>query len=431
MNLLIDETYDFLKSKGYTYPPYLHGKEFKGHVPYAGPVFDEAEIKAALESILFGKWLVAGEKVMEFEKAFSREIRCAESVMVNSGSSANLLMLAALKKRFGWTDEDEIIVSVVGFPSTLSAITINNLKPRFVDIELETLNFDLALVEKTINPRTKGIFVSPVLGNPPDMDELVRIAKRHNVMLIGDCCDSLGSKWDGRPLQYYFVASSCSFFPSHHSTALGQGGMVSSNDVELIDIARRMATWGRSCYCRGIQNLSSKGMCGKRFSNWLPSQPDLVVDHKYVYSESNSMNLQPLEIQGAVGLMQMDKLAGFHIKRMANKERIQSYFSRIPGLNDVVKFGKAEVSWFGTPVIADTQKLKMDLVAHLEKNSVQCRNYFSGNTLLHEGYSHLGDWRDYPKANEVLRRVFFVGAWPGYTEDHFSHIESTLKSFTP
>lgn len=429
MNPLIDEVYDFLKSKGYSYPPYLHGKVFNGHVPYSGPVFDETEIKAALESILFSKWLVAGEKVMEFEKVFSKEIGCKESVMVNSGSSANLLMLAALKKRFGWVDTDEIIVSVVGFPSTLSAITINNLKPRFADIEMRTLNFDLEQVEKAINSNTKAIFVSPVLGNPPDMDELVRISNKYGVMLIGDCCDSLGTKWNNKSLQDYFIASSCSFFPAHHLVSYGQGGMVSSNDIELIDIARRMSTWSRACYCRGIQNLSLKGMCGKRFSNWLPSQPDLVVDHKYVYSESNAMNLQPLEIQGAVGLAQIKKISDFHAKRIVNKQRISDFFSKIPGLNDVFKFPKAEVSWFGTPVIADTQKLKMELVAHLEKNSVQCRNYFSGNILLHEGYSHLGDWRDYSNANEVLRRVFFVGAWPGYTEEHFNHIESTLKSF--
>ena len=188
--------------------------------------------------------------------------------MVNSGSSANLIMMASLKKYYGWEDGDEVIVSPVGFPTTIAPIVQNGLTPVFVDIETDTLNFDLIEVEKKITPKTVAVILSPVLGNPPDMDMLVQICKLNGVKLVLDNCDSLGSKWNGKYLNEYACAASCSFYPAHHiSTA--EGGMV-SGPKDLISLARSFAWWGRDCYCVGPANLLACGTCGKRFDKWLP-----------------------------------------------------------------------------------------------------------------------------------------------------------------
>jgi len=201
-------------------PPHMYNSGvFKpGETPifYSGQYWDNRETEAAIDAFLNGKWLTAGEFVNKFENEFSEMFHHKYSLMVNSGSSANLILIAALKKYYGWRDGDEIIVSPAGFPTTVSVIYQNRLEPTFADIEWETLNFDLNEVEKRITDKTVGVFLSPVLGNPPDMDRLVDICNENNIKLIIDCCDSLGSKWDGKYLTEYGVGSSCSFYPAHH-----------------------------------------------------------------------------------------------------------------------------------------------------------------------------------------------------------------------
>lgn len=398
----------------------------KDWVYYSGPVWDDREVATAIESLLTGKWLAAGERVALFEHAFSRRFGFAASLMVNSGSSANLVMLSALKKYFGWHDGDEIVTSAVGFPTTVAPLLQNNLRPVFTDIRMDDLNFDLEQVEGAIGPRTKAILISPVLGNPPDMDELQAIAKRKNVMLILDGCDSLGSKWAGQDLSATSFATSCSFYPAHHITT-GEGGMVSSNDKEYMTVARRFAWWGRDCYCVGSANLLKDGTCRKRFSNWLEGS-DSVIDHKYLFSEVG-YNLKPLDLQGAIGMEQLNKLDMIHEKRRAIKNRIGDFLKehrkdlRVPE-----ELKKAETSWFGIPIVCETKKIKEKLVHHLESNRVQTRNYFAGNILLHPGYQHIDDARKYPNANRVLEQVFFIGCHPAYGEDVLRYIEATLLS---
>jgi CDP-4-dehydro-6-deoxyglucose reductase, E1 len=205
--------------------PYLanKGKNFdssKDTVYYSGPFWDGKEVAAAMESLLQGKWLSSGEKVSQFERRFSKRFGFEESVMVNSGSSANLVMVAALKKYFGWQDGDEIIVSIVGFPTTTSAIVQNGLTPVFVDITWDDLNWDLDQVESAITPKTKAVFSSPVLGNPYDVDKLLEICSSAGIEIISDNCDSLGSKWKSSFLTEFSVAASCSFYPAHHITTM-------------------------------------------------------------------------------------------------------------------------------------------------------------------------------------------------------------------
>ena len=412
--------------------PYIynanHFEPGKTPIYYSGPYWDNREIEAAIDTFLNGKWITSGEKVFMFEKYFSNKFNCKHSFMVNSGSSANLVLMTALKKRFNWADDDEIIVSPVGFATTISVIHQNRLKPVFIDIEWDTLNFDLNQIEDKITPRTKAIFVSPVLGNPPDMDKLIAICEKHGLKLIGDNCDSLGSKWDGKYLNEYYVAFSNSFYPAHHIST-GEGGMVCTNDEELKKLMVSVAWWGRDCYCVGSANLLACGTCGKRFDNWLESY-DGVIDHKYVFSNMG-YNLKPLDLQGAIGSIQLDKFQEIEENRNRSKETISYIFtSNIANIRTPnVASEKSEPCWFGTPFICEEPGLKPKLVQYLEDNKIQTRNYFAGNILMHPGYSFLDDYKKYPEANKVLDKVFFIGAAPHYTEPVFEYIQEVVKKF--
>lgn len=411
--------------------PYIYNsREFtpgKTPIYYSGPYWDNKESEAAIYAFLNGKWITAGENVHKFESSFGKRFNTNYSHMVNSGSSANLILIAALKRRFNWQDDDEIIVSPVGFATTISVIHQSRLKPVFVDIEWDTLNFNVDKIESKITSKTRGIFVSPVLGNPPDMDKLVEICEKHDLKLIGDNCDSLGSKWDGKYLNEYYVAFSNSFYPAHHIST-GEGGMVCTNDAELKKLFVSLSWWGRDCYCVGSANLLACGTCGNRFDKWLENFDD-VIDHKYVFSEMG-YNLKPLDLQGAIGNVQLEKLDEIEERRKIAKSIISDLFLKyIPGLRVPTVLNKADPCWFGTPFVCEASGLKTKLVKHLEANKIQTRNYFAGNILLHPGYSFLDDYRAYPEANKVLSSVFFVGAAPHYNENVFAYIEDVLKSF--
>lgn len=420
---------DFVKGKKIPYI-YNSNDEFtpgKTPIYYSGPYWNDLEINAAIDSLLNGKWLTAGEKTYRFERYFSKKFNVRHSLMVNSGSSANLVLINALKLRYGWNDDDEIIVSPVGFATTISVLHQNRLKPVFVDIEWDTLNFDVDKIETKITNKTKGIFISPVLGNPPDFDKLLAIAEKYDLKLIGDNCDSLGSKWDGKYLNEYYVAFSNSFYPAHHIST-GEGGMVCTNDDETIKIMRSLSWWGRDCYCVGSANLLSCGTCGKRFDKWL----DLYegdIDHKYVFSNMG-YNLKPLDLQGAIGLVQLEKFDEIERNRKISKQTIESLFiENIEGVSSVKSLDKSDVSWFGTPFICKDYNLKSKLVEHLEDNKIQTRNYFAGNILIHPGFQFLDNYLDYPESNKVLDKVFFIGASPHYNQDIFNYIEEVIKKF--
>ena len=410
--------------------PYMANKrEFvagESPVYYSGPYWDNDEIEVILKSFLKGKWLASGEEVNKFEKKFSKKFGKKASLMVNSGSSANLVMIAALKKKFGWQDGDEIIVSCVGFPTTIAPIVQNGLKPGFVDINFTDLNWNVDEIEEKISTKTRGVFSSPVLGNPYNFDTILDICERYKIQLISDNCDSLGTKWDGNYLTDYSISASCSFYPAHH-ICTGEGGMISSNDEELISLARSLSWWGRDCYCVGQQNLLSCGVCGKRFSKWIKKY-DGIIDHKYVYSQMG-YNLKPMDFQGAIGSVQMDKQDEIHQLRRKNKLLIQEHFEKIDGVRSVGELSEAETSWFGVPIICDSKKIKNDLTKHLESNKIQTRNYFAGNILMHPGYSHLDYYKNYPNACKVLDLVFFVGCSPTITLPMIDYIGTITSKF--
>ena len=407
--------------------PYLYNKYYikgESNIFYSGPYWDNKEIEAALKVFLTGKWLSSGEYVNKFEKEFSKKFDFKYSVMVNSGSSANLVMIAALKEYFQWQDDDEIIVSVCGFPTTLNPIIQNNLKPVFVDINYSDLNWSIEEIRKKITPKTKALFSSPVLANPYDYDEVLDLCDKNDIKLISDNCDSLGSKWKGEYLTKHSVSSSCSFYPAHHITTI-EGGMVSSNIKEVIDLARSFAWWGRDCYCVGSQNLLSCGTCGKRFDTWL-SGYDKIVDHKYVFGQIG-YNLKPIDILGAIGSVQLKKFDEIHLKRRSNKEKLHKIFEIIPGVRVINELKNSETSWFGVPIVYDGDK--SNLVKFLESKKIQTRNYFAGNLLIHPAYRHLESAFNYPNAMKVLDNVFFVGCSPTITDSMIEYIEEVIHSY--
>ena len=408
--------------------PFIANKDWKPGNPvyYSGPYWDDLEAQELIYAVMKGKWLSSGEKVNKFEKEFSNKFDFGYSVMVNSGSSANLVMIAALKKYFGWQDGDEIIVCVCGFATTIAPLVQNGLKPVFVDITWDDLNWDLNQVEQKITSKTKAVFSSPVLGNAYDMDRLVDLCKSKDLHIIADNCDSLGSKYKGNYLTDNAIAASCSFYPAHHICTI-EGGMVSSKVKEIVDLARSFAWWGRGCYCVGQQNLLPNGVCGRRFDRWLEGYDD-IVDHKYVFGQMG-YNLKPLDMQGAVGSVQLLKFERIHDIRRENKKRIQEMLETIDGVRVVNEREDSETSWFGVPIVCDSSKLKHSLVRHFEQNKVQTRNYFAGNILLHPGYVHLDDASKYPEANQVLNKVFFLGCSPTINKDMLNYIGEVIGNY--
>ena len=415
-----------LQGDGENLFPYLANKDWKpgNNIYYSGPYWDEQEPVAAITTLLSGNWLPAGEQVNKFEAQFGKRFDFKYNLMVNSGSSANLVMVAALKKYFGWADGDEILVCACGFPTTINPIIQNNLKPVFVDIDYTDLNWDLEMLESKITSRTRACFSSPVLGNPYDFDKFLEILDIYGLEYIADNCDSLGSKWRGQFLTKHAVAASCSFYPAHHISTI-EGGMVSSNIEEIIQIARSYAWWGRGCYCVGSQNKLPNGVCGQRFDRWLEGY-DHDVDHKYVFGVQG-YNLKPADLQGSIGLVQLTKQDEIHRIRRLNKTRLHQIFSKIDGARVIEEKKHAETSWFGVPIVYEGNKVR--LVKYLEDNKIQTRNYFAGNILMHPGYKHLESYANYPNSCKVLDNVFFLGCSPVITDPMIDYIEEVVTKF--
>lgn len=427
-NKIVDFLYE-LDQEGERLFPYLANKSWSKGKPiyYSGPYWENEEIVAAISSLLKGKWLSAGENVNKFEINFSNKFGFKKSLMVNSGSSANLVMIAALKKYFNWDNNSEIIVCACGFPTTVNPILQNQLKPIFVDIDFNDLNWNLDLLKSKITKNTVAAISSPVLGNPYDMDKFLSILDENGIMYIADNCDSLGSKWNNDYLTKKAIAASCSFYPAHHICTI-EGGMVSSNNEEIVSIARSFAWWGRDCYCVGAQNKLQNGVCGKRFGKWLEGY-EKEVDHKYIFGVQG-YNLKPVDMLGSIGLIQLNKFEKIHKIRRENKEKISLIFEKIPGVRVIKEKKLAETSWFGVPIVCSEEKSifnKTSLVRYLEKNGVQTRNYFAGNILMHPAYKGLENPCNYPNASKVLDNVFFVGCSPVITSSMISYLDDLIN----
>ena len=399
--------------------------------------YGEEEIRA-VEACLRDGWLAGfGPRSVEFEEKIAKRFGKKYGVFVNSGSSANLVSMTALKKRFNWQDDDEIIVSPVGFATTISVIHQNRLKPVFIDIEWETLNFDLNQIEDKITPRTKAIFVSPVLGNPPDMDRLMEIVKKYELIYLEDTCDALGSTWDGKPLGSFGDISTCSFFPAHHMT-MGEGGFVAVNSAKKRMALASLRDWGRACYCNTAKpgNVMTGTACGCRFDSWFKEEQDIIFDHRYVFEEIG-YNLKPTEMQAAMGLAQIKKLDEMHARRKHNFERLYNIFSKYEQYFYLpTKHEKADTSWFGYLVTLKdgTPFTKAEMVDWMEGSKIQTRSYFTGNALFHPAYEKLReDYSDprnqFPVATKTTLNTFFLGVYPGITDEQLDYIEKTVDEF--
>lgn len=413
----------------------------KDWISYSGPVFDEKEYLAAVKQILDG-WMIFGKNAREFEKRFPSKLGMLYGALTNSGSSANLLMVAATKsKRFKkrLKDGDKIITPVVCFPTTINPIIQNNLIPVFVDVELPSVNLDLDKVEELLekDPDIKGIMFAHVLGNPPDMKRLMGLVEKYDLVFLEDACDALGSFYDGKKLGSFGDMSTCSFFPAHHMTT-GEGGFIATNSQRTRTILSSLRDWGRACYCNTMKpgNVTSETACGNRFKNWLPGLPEAVYDHRYVFDEIG-YNLKPLDLQAAMGLQQLEKLPMLDDARRKNWSILNEIFEPYSKYFYMPKATEnSDPCWFAylLTIKEDAPFNRSDIVEFLESAKIQTRSYFSGNILAHPGYIHMADEygdmdKVFPNAKIVTTNSFFLGTYAGLTNEKLMYIKSIVDDF--
>ena len=414
---------------------WVAGKDF---VNYAGPYFDSSEYMAAVKVLLDG-WLVMGDASLKFEQKFPRLFGKKHGVLTNSGSSSNLIMMSALTSKRGYNlpKGTKVLMPIAGFPTTLNPTLQVGFQPVFVDIELDTLNLDLDQVERAraADPKIRVITFAHVLGNCPDINRLMDLVQRHGLILLEDCCDALGTTYDDKPLGSFGEMASCSFYPAHHMT-LGEGGFVACNNNEQEVILRSFREWGRGCYCVGPKaNKLKCGTCKTRFSEWIPTLPGEIFDHKYVYDEIG-YNLKPIEIQSAMGLEQIKKLPEIHALRRRNYTLMFDIYSKYEEFFHLPRArARSDPSWFAFPLTIrkGAPFTRNDIVDFLEENLIQTRPYFAGNIMLQPAYSHLMDPQvakdSYPVATHTMTHSFFHGTSPVITPEQIVYIGAKVDEF--
>ena len=433
MKEILNQIKNYVEEKG-SNKTWVAGRDF---VNYAGPYFDSHEYVAAAEVLLNG-WLVMGNKCLRFEKLFPKQFGKNHGILTNSGSSSNLLMMASLTSKRGYhlPKGTKVLMPIAGFPTTLNPTLQVGFEPVFVDIELDTLNLDLTRVEELIKEHNiRVITFAHVLGNPPNMDAVMDLVKKYNLILLEDCCDALGSTYDGKPLGSFGEMASCSFYPAHHMT-MGEGGFVASKTKDQELILRSFRDWGRGCFCSTPAiSRSQCGQCGNRFSNWVPTMPNEIFDHKYVYDELG-YNLKPIEIQGAMGLAQLDKLDEIHALRRRNYQLLFNIYEKYKDFFHLPRAqAKSDPSWFAFPLtIKKTAPfIRTEIVDFLESNLIQTRPYFAGNIMLQPAYSHIMDPQkaktEFPVATYVMSNTFFHGTSPVITPEQIAYIGEKVDEF--
>ncbi len=403
-------------------------------IPYAGRVFDDREMRAMVKAVL-DFWLTLGPYGDEFEGKLKSFLGVSNAVLVNSGSSANLLAVSALCSKEledHLRPGDEVITPAVTFPTTVAPLLQNNLVPVFVDCEMGTYNIDPTLLAEAVSGRTRAILVSHTLGNPCDMEAVMAFAREHRLFVIEDTCDALGSRYKGRCVGTFGEFGTLSFYPAHHITT-GEGGAVITNNEQLAGIARSIRDWGRACYCT-YRTTSPLGECGKRFDFQIPGVPG-TYDHRYVYNNIG-YNLKPTDIQAALGSAQMDKLEDFIRARQRNFERLHA------GLGELTEFlilprwksrPGVNVSWFAYPItVRETAPFRRrELVVWLEEGLIQTRLLFAGNILRQPGYQDMPHRiaGALPNSDLVMRNSFFIGVYPGLREEHIDYVLERFRKF--
>ena len=402
-------------------------------VNYAGRVFDEKEMTNLVNSSL-DFWLTYGDYSKKFEKDLSKYLGVRWSFLVNSGSSANLLAFYALTSPLLKDRQvkrgDEVITVAAGFPTTVAPIVQYGAVPVFVDMELTHFNIDVTQLEKALSPKTKAIMIAHTLGNPFDIKAVKEFCNKHNLWLIEDNCDALGSIYDGKPTGTWGDIGTSSFYPPHHMT-MGEGGATYTNNPLLKKIMLSMRDWGRDCWCEsGIDNT-----CGCRFSQSFGSLPK-GYDHKYVYSHFG-FNLKVSDMQAAVGVAQLEKFPSFVEKRKENFNRLYDGLKDLKEITLVQKQPLSDPSWFGFMITLkdDVEFSRNNIVEFLEKNNIQTRNLFAGNMLRHPLFDSLEEGIEYKQigglinTDKIMNDSFWIGVYPGMGNDAIDYMISKIREF--
>ena len=399
-------------------------------VPPSGKVIGAPELKNMVEASLDG-WLTTGRFNEAFEQRLANFIGVKHALTTNSGSSANLLAFSALTSpqlgERAIKPGDEVISVAAGFPTTVNPILQYGAVPVFVDVHIPTYNIDPELIEAAISDKTKAIMLAHTLGNPYDLTKIVHIAKKYNLWLVEDCCDALGSTYDGKLVGSFGDIGTLSFYPAHHIT-MGEGGAVFTSNSDLKRIIESFRDWGRDCYCQpGKDNT-----CGKRFGWQLGTLP-FGYDHKYTYSHLG-YNLKISDMQAACALAQMDRLVGFIETRRRNfdflKKRLKSCEEHLilPEATD-----NSDPSWFGFPITLRDQTTvnRVDLLQYLDQSKVGTRLLFAGN-LTHQPYMIGKRYRvsgNLTNTDRVMNNTFWVGIYPDLAEIQLDYVAGKIETF--
>lgn len=405
----------------------------KSRVNYAGRVFDEKELCNLVDSSL-EFWLTYGRYSRDFEAKLADYLDVRFALLVNSGSSANLLAFSALTSPL--LEErrvkrgDEVITVACGFPTTVAPVIQYGAVPVLVDVEAGSANIDPTQLEAARSGKTRAVMVAHTLGNPFNIKAVKEFCDKYGLFLIEDNCDALGSKYDGKFTGTWGDIGTSSFYPPHHMT-MGEGGAVYTNDPLLKKIMLSIRDWGRDCWCvSGVDNT-----CDCRFTRQYGSLP-LGYDHKYVYSHFG-YNLKVSDMQAAVGCAQLEKFSGFVEKRKANFTRLFNGLKDLPQIRLFEKYPESDHSWFGF-LITLTEQAKFsrnDLVKYLEAHNIQTRNLFAGNLTKHPCFEHLVEGTDYRIVGElkntdnIMNNAFWIGLYPGMGERRLDYMISIIRDF--
>jgi CDP-4-dehydro-6-deoxyglucose reductase, E1 len=396
----------------------------------AGRVFDAEELKLLVDSAL-DFWLTTGRFAERFSKALAAKLGARHTVLVNSGSSANLIACSALtSKKLGaerLRPGDEVITLAAGFPTTVNPIVQNGLVPVFVDVTIPEYNIDVSQLESARSERTRAIMIAHTLGNPFDLASVTAFAKQHDLWLVEDCCDAFGSRYDGQQVGTFGDLGTLSFYPAHHIT-MGEGGAVFTDSARLRTLLESFRDWGRDCWCEpGCENT-----CAKRFDWQLGSLPH-GYDHKYIYSHIG-YNLKLTDMQAAVGVAQLDKLDAFIAARRANFDHLSR---ALADLQDVLILPRAtersEPAWFGFPISVKPEAAfsRTDLVRHLDAHKIGTRQLFAGNLLRQPAYEGVVHRRigELPNTDAVMRQTFWLGVYPGLAAPQLDYVSEVVHAF--
>ena len=419
---LVEQYYDVAHKK----KPFQDGDP----VPVSGRVYDSTDMKYLVESSL-DFWLTSGKYATKFEKDFAKFFGLKKALLTNSGSSANLLALSALTspklKKRQVLPGDEVITVAAGFPTTVNPIIQNQLVPVFIDVEYPGLEVSIDKLKKAITKKTKVIMIAHALGNPFDAESIAKIAKEHNIWLIEDNCDSLGSKINGKLTGTFGDISTVSFYPAHHIT-MGEGGCVLTNSAKLGKIIESFRDWGRDCWCPPGEDNT----CGKRF-NWKLGQLPKGYDHKYTYSHVG-YNLKVTDMQAAVGCSQLEKLETFIAIRKDNYKKL---YKKLSEFNDYLILPEnnpnTEPSWFGFPIAVKPEKgVDRDhLVQYLNLKKIGTRLLFAGNLLKQPAYENINHKivGDLKNSDKVMKYIFWIGVYPGIDDKKIDYMYRAFKEY--